>query len=210
MQWVCCWLLNERLIYGMIQVPHWAYCFFISFDVICFEFKSLSKYVCSFCIFKSVACAQEPNNKIIKMDVSRPVLQDQKLVESFGFRVHLYADNTQFHDSCRSSDAAELAARAMRAIEDVRDWMSSNRFLRLNADKTLLIWLGHVSDQFHSRKWRKFIPILDCSWNARWTSSAKSVTFIYDVWEQSAGQYNEKVSQWRIWDFIRGHIFAGH
>ena len=65
----------------------------------------------------------------------------QKLVESLGFRVHLYADDTQFHDSCKSTDAAELAARAMRVIESVRDWMSSNR-LRLNADKTQFIWLG--------------------------------------------------------------------
>ena len=65
----------------------------------------------------------------------------QKLVESFGFRVHLYADDTQFHDSCKSTDAAVLAARAMRVIGAVRDWMSSNR-LRLNADKTQFIWLG--------------------------------------------------------------------
>ena len=65
----------------------------------------------------------------------------QKLVESFGFRVHHYADDTQFHDSCKSTDAAVLAARAMRVIEAVRDWMSSNR-LRLNADKTQFIWLG--------------------------------------------------------------------
>ena len=47
----------------------------------------------------------------------------QKLVESFGFRIHLYADDTQFHDSCRSTDAAELAARAMRVIKAVRNWM---------------------------------------------------------------------------------------
>ena len=39
------------------------------------------------------------------------------------------------------TDAAVLAARAMRVIEAVRDWMSSN-LLRLNADKTQFIWLG--------------------------------------------------------------------
>ena len=71
----------------------------------------------------------------------------QKLVESLGFRVHLYADDTQFHDSCKSTDAAVLAARAMRVIEAVKEWMSSNR-LRLNADKTQFIWLGtsHILD----------------------------------------------------------------
>ena len=65
----------------------------------------------------------------------------QKLVKSFGFGVHLYGDDTQFHDSCKSTDAAELAARAMRVIESVRDWMSVNR-LRLNGDKTQFLWLG--------------------------------------------------------------------
>ena len=53
----------------------------------------------------------------------------------------LYAYDTQFHDSCKSTDTAKLAARAMRVIEAVRDWMSLNR-LRLNADKTQFIWLG--------------------------------------------------------------------
>ena len=65
----------------------------------------------------------------------------QKLVQSLGFHVHLYADDTQFHGSCKSSDAADLAARSVRVISAVKDWMSSNR-LRLNTDKTQFIWLG--------------------------------------------------------------------
>ena len=65
----------------------------------------------------------------------------QKLLESFGFRVNLYAEDTQFHDSCKSTHAAELAAPAMRVIEAVRDWMSPNRF-RLNANYTQFICLG--------------------------------------------------------------------
>ena len=63
------------------------------------------------------------------------------LVQSLGLNVHLYADDTQFHGSCKSSDAADLAARSMCVISAVKAWMSSNR-LRLNTDKTQFIWLG--------------------------------------------------------------------
>ena len=66
----------------------------------------------------------------------------QRLVVSLGFGVHLYADDTQFHGSCKPADAADLAARAMDVINSVKTWMSSNR-LRLNADKTQFIWLEH-------------------------------------------------------------------
>ena len=65
----------------------------------------------------------------------------QRLVVSLGFGVHLYADDTQFHGLCKPADAADLAARAMDAINSVKTWMSSNR-LRLNADKIQFIWLG--------------------------------------------------------------------
>ena len=48
----------------------------------------------------------------------------------------LYADDTQFHGSCKVSEAA-----AIRVVNEIKIWMSSNR-LRLNADKTQFIWLG--------------------------------------------------------------------
>ena len=78
-------------------------------------------------------------------------------MESFGFRVHLYADDTQFHDSCKSTDAAELAARAMRVIEAVRDWMSSKPAQTERRQDTVHLaqnkpLFGRSSDQFHSRK----------------------------------------------------------
>ena len=65
----------------------------------------------------------------------------QKVVESLGFGVHLYADDTQFHGSCKVSEAADLAGQAVRVVNEIRLWMSSN-LLRLNADKTQFILLG--------------------------------------------------------------------
>ena len=65
----------------------------------------------------------------------------QKLVQSLDFNVYLYVDDTQFHSSCKLSDAADLAAHSMCVISAVKDWMLSNR-LRLNTDKTQFIWLG--------------------------------------------------------------------
>ena len=65
----------------------------------------------------------------------------ERLVISLGFGVHLFADHTQFHGSCKPVDAADLAARALDVINSVKTWMSPNR-LRLNADKTQFIWLG--------------------------------------------------------------------
>ena len=54
------------------------------------------------------------------------------------------AADTQFHGSCKVSEAADLAGHAMRIVNEIKIWMSSNR-LRLNADKTQFIWLdtGH-------------------------------------------------------------------
>ena len=57
--------------------------------------------------------------------------------------------------------------------------------------------LGRASGQFHSRKWRCKQPgNLFWSWTThgapRWTSSAKSVTFICDVWERFAGRVTKE------------------
>lgn len=64
-----------------------------------------------------------------------------KIVESLGFRVHLYADDTQVYGSTNASRSVELADHLLLVIDRVKAWMSSNR-LRLNPDKTDYIWFG--------------------------------------------------------------------
>jgi len=63
------------------------------------------------------------------------------IAESYGVRVHSYADDTQLYTSCSALDGPDAADQLLRCIADVDKWMSSNR-LKLNADKTQFIWLG--------------------------------------------------------------------
>ena len=64
-----------------------------------------------------------------------------RIVESFGLKVHLYADDTQIYGSSSVSRSVELSKLLLLVIDRVNDWMSSNR-LRLNPDKTEFIWFG--------------------------------------------------------------------
>ena len=65
----------------------------------------------------------------------------ERIVESFGLAVQLYADDTQLYGDGSPIAAEELSARVLAAIDAVENWMSSNR-LRLNATKTQFIWFG--------------------------------------------------------------------
>ena len=53
---------------------------------------------------------------------------------------HAYADDTQLYLRCRCEDSASAVGRLEQIIY-VNHWMSANR-LRLNIDKTELIWCG--------------------------------------------------------------------
>ena len=56
--------------------------------------------------------------------------------------VHAYADDTQVYVATQASDQATAMERLTNCIVKIRDWMASNR-LKLNEDKTLVIWLGY-------------------------------------------------------------------
>jgi len=59
----------------------------------------------------------------------------QRLIEEHGLRPHLYADDSQIYGSCRP----EMQTRISACIDDVAEWMRSNR-LQLNSAKTEILW----------------------------------------------------------------------
>jgi len=61
-----------------------------------------------------------------------------ELASEFGAMLHAFIDN--------KTDQATMSADALeRCIDVIRHWMSANR-LRLNTDKTDLIWTGEVPE----------------------------------------------------------------
>jgi len=57
----------------------------------------------------------------------------------------MYADNTQYYDSCRFKDTAQLQSRLAQCASDIDLWCRS-RHVQLNADKTEAIWFGSVAN----------------------------------------------------------------
>ena len=63
------------------------------------------------------------------------------IAHSFGVTVHCYADDLQLYVYCTVAEAPAALQRILGCIEAIDSWMGSNR-LKLNPDKTQLIWLG--------------------------------------------------------------------
>ena len=64
-----------------------------------------------------------------------------EIIESCGLTAHSYADDTQVYLSVPASDAPLAVNRLTDCIDKIEHWMGCNR-LRLNVDKTQVIWMG--------------------------------------------------------------------
>ena len=66
------------------------------------------------------------------------------VVAECGLTGHTYADDTQVYTPV--TDHVDAMDRLAACIERIRDWMADNH-LKLNEEKTQIIWLGmvHVS-----------------------------------------------------------------
>ena len=54
---------------------------------------------------------------------------------------HSFADDTQTYSHCLPSDVDSVVCQLEGCITEIGHWMSANR-LKLNADKTELVWTG--------------------------------------------------------------------
>jgi len=61
------------------------------------------------------------------------------LIEEHNLSPHQFADDTQINGSCPPSQVDDFSSTVSGCVNDVADWMRSNR-LQLNPEKTELLW----------------------------------------------------------------------
>jgi len=69
-------------------------------------------------------------------------------IEGYGLNPHLCADDTQIEGSCRPGSANQLQPTLSACLDEVSDWMLSNR-LQLNTAKTEMLWCSTTRRQNH-------------------------------------------------------------
>ena len=69
-----------------------------------------------------------------------------EVVKQHDVNINVFADDTQLYQHSFSDEMAPTVARLERCLRDVSHWMSANR-LKLNPDKTELLWAGSKHNQ---------------------------------------------------------------
>jgi len=65
----------------------------------------------------------------------------ENAVAAHDVRLHAYANDIQLYLKCHTQEATTVVHTLEACITDVTTWMKMNR-LKLNADKTELLWAG--------------------------------------------------------------------
>ena len=69
-----------------------------------------------------------------------------EVVKKYDMSIHAFARDTQLYRHCFRDEMAATVVRLERCLREVSQWVSANR-LKLNADKTELLWAGSKYSQ---------------------------------------------------------------
>ena len=64
-----------------------------------------------------------------------------EIIRGYGFRLHIYADDTQVYLAIRHETEDIQTVQLQLRLKDIHQWMSSN-FLKLNSGKTEVLVMG--------------------------------------------------------------------
>ena len=64
-----------------------------------------------------------------------------EIIRGYGFRLHIYADDTQVYLAVRHETEDIQTVQLQLCLKDIHQWMSSN-FLKLNSGKTEVLVMG--------------------------------------------------------------------
>jgi hypothetical protein len=71
-----------------------------------------------------------------------------RIAHHHGVSIHCYADDLQLYIHCVPDDAVAVVARLVKCIDAISSWLKANR-LKMNPDKTQVIWLGSRQQLAH-------------------------------------------------------------